>query len=320
MNWVLQHDLRSPEFGTPHDVLYREAIEMCAWADAFGCPRVVLSEHHGSTDGYLPSPLVMAAAVAARTSKVRIMISALVLALRDPVGAAEDAVVVDIISQGRLELTLAAGYVPSEFEMFGVDFDTRGQIFSDKVEVFLKAITGEPFVHDGRTIHVTPRPVQRPRPFVALGGGAPKRAARLADAYLPPVADQVLVDTYIAECQRLGKGNGIVMLPAGPMWVFVARDPERAWAQIGAHAVHETNAYGEWSAHAPGSNPWRPVADVDEVRAGGMYAVVTPEECVALARSLGDSAALRLKPLVGGLDPAIGWESLELFVSDVVPA
>ena len=47
VNWVLQHDLRSPEFGTPHDVLYREAIEMCAWADAQGCPRVVLSEHHG---------------------------------------------------------------------------------------------------------------------------------------------------------------------------------------------------------------------------------------------------------------------------------
>jgi alkanesulfonate monooxygenase SsuD/methylene tetrahydromethanopterin reductase-like flavin-dependent oxidoreductase (luciferase family) len=320
VNWVLQHDLRSPEFGPPHDVLYRQAIEMCAWADDHGCPRVVLSEHHGAADGYLPSPLVMAAAVAARTTTLRIMVSALVLSLRHPVAAAEDAVVVDVISGGRLELTLAAGYVPSEFEMFGVDFDRRGQIFSDNVEVFLKAITGEPFVYEGRTIHVTPKPVQRPRPFVALGGSAPKRAARLADAYLPPVPDQALVDAYVAECRRLGKGDGIVMWPGGPMWVFVAHDPERAWAQIGPHAVHETNAYGAWSANAPGANPWRPVADVDEVRAGAMYAVVTPAECVALAKSLGDSSALRIKPLVGGLDPAVGWESLELFVSDVVPA
>ena len=104
------------------------------------------------------------------------------------------------------------------------------------------------------------------------------------------------------------------------MWVFVAEDPERAWDQVGPHALHETNAYGAWAAEVPGANPWRPLADAGALRGEGLYAVVTPEECVALARGLDPRAALKLKPLVAGLDPALGWASLELFVDRVVPA
>jgi len=320
VQWVLVHDLRAPDFGTARPALYREALDMCAWADRRGCPRVVVSEHHGSDDGYLPSPFVFGAAVAARTEHMRIMVSALVLTLRDPVSAAEDAVVLDLVSDGRLELTLAAGYVASECAMFGVPFDERGAVFGAKVEAFVTALTGEPFVYQGRHIRVTPPPVQRPRPFVVLGGSAPKRAARLADAYLPPVPDTALADAYAAECRRLGKGDGILLWPAGPMWVFVTEDPERSWAQLGPHVVHETNAYGAWAEAVPGANPWRPRADVDAVRADGLYAVVTPEQCVALARDLDPRAALKLKPLVAGLDPDLGWASLELFVDAVVPA
>jgi hypothetical protein len=99
----------------------------------------------------------------------------------------------------------------------------------------------------------------------------------------------------------------------------VSEDPERSWAQIGPHAVHETNGYGAWSAQDPGANPWREVTTVEEVRDAGLYAVVTPEQCVALAHSLDSRAGLKIKPLVGGLDPAIGWPSLELFVEKVLP-
>jgi len=322
MDWVLQHDLRAPEFGAKPDVLYHEAIEMCAWADTRGCPRVVVSEHHGSPDGYLPSPFVFGAAVASRTTQARIMVSALVLTLHDPVSAAEEAAVLDIVSGGRLEITLVPGYVPTEYEMFGVDFARRGAIFEEKAAAFVQALTGEPFTYQGREIRITPRPLQRPRPLVVIGGAAAKRAARLGDAFLPPTPDATLEAAYRAECRRLGKGDGLVLSSAGPMWVFVADDPERAWDLIGAHALHETNAYGAWSTAEAGTraNPWVPLPDVAAVRDHGIYAVVTPEECVALARSLGPMAALRLKPLVAGLDPAVGWSSLELFVGKVLPA
>jgi hypothetical protein len=99
----------------------------------------------------------------------------------------------------------------------------------------------------------------------------------------------------------------------------VAEDPERAWAQLGPHALHETNAYAKWSSELPGSNPWVPMDDPDAVRAFGLYAVVTPEQCVELYRGLDPRANLVLKPLVGGLDPDVGWSSLELFVHKVLP-
>jgi len=319
-DWVLLHDLRAPSFGAPRPVLYQAALDMCAWADDRGCPRVVLSEHHGSDDGYLPSPFVFGAAVAARTERIRIMVSALVLTLRDPVSAAEDAAVLDIVSGGRLELTLAAGYVPAECDMFGVPFAQRGAVFTEKAAAFVEALTGEPFTYRGRTVRITPPPVQRPRPLVVMGGSAPKRAARLADAYLPPLPDRSLAAAYTAECRRLGRGDGILLWPDGPAWVFVTDDPDRSWSELGPHVLHETNAYAAWSAQVPGANPWSPATDVDAVRAAGTYAVVTPEQCVALARSLGPGSALKLKPLVAGLDPALGWRSLELFVDAVLPA
>ena len=318
-NWLLHHDLRAPEFATPRVRLYAEALAMTAWAEAAGCPRVVLSEHHGVDDGYLPSPFVFGAAVAARTSTMRIMISALVLTLRDPFATAEDVAVLDIVSDGRVELTVVPGYVAEEFAMFGVPFAGRGALFEEKLATFTTALTGAPATYRGRTVTVTPPPVQRPRPFLIVGGAAPKRAARMGDAYLPAVPDESLGEAYVAECRRLGKGDGILLWPAGPMWVFVTEDPDRSWAQLGRHALHEANGYGRWAAAAPGANPWVPVDTVDRLKRSGRYAVVTPDECVALARELDPRAALQLKPLVAGLDPDLGWESLELFVDRVLP-
>jgi alkanesulfonate monooxygenase SsuD/methylene tetrahydromethanopterin reductase-like flavin-dependent oxidoreductase (luciferase family) len=319
-NWLVHHDLRSPDFGTPRPALYAEALAMSEWADGRGCPRVVISEHHGSTDGYLPSPFVFAGAVAARTTHTRIMVSALILTLRDPIATAEDVAVLDLLSDGRVELTVVPGYVPEEFAMFGVDFDGRGAQFEEHLEALASALTGAPFEFRGRTVQITPAPVQRPRPFIIVGGAAPKRAARLGDAFLPAYPDPALGRRYVEECRRLGKGDGILLWPDGPMWVFVTDDPDRSWAEIGPHALHEARAYAAMAETVPAASPFTPVDTVEELRRSGRYAVVTPEECVDLARGLDPRAALTLKPLVGGLDPAIGWRSLELFVDRVAPA
>ena len=319
-NWLVHHDLRAPGFGTPRVRLYAEALDMTVWAESRGCPRVVLSEHHGVDDGYLPSPFVFGAAVAARTSAIRIMVSALVLTLHDPFAVAEDVAVLDTLSAGRVELTVVPGYVAEEFAMFGVPFDGRGALFEAKLEAFTTALTGAPATYRGRTVTVTPPTVQRPRPFVIVGGGAPRRAARLGDAFLPAVPDEALAAAYVAECRRLGKGDGILLWPSGPMWVFVTEDPDRTWAELGPHALHEANGYGRWAAAVPGASPFRPATSVEELRHSGQYAVVTPDECVALARDLDQRSALQLKPLVGGLDPDLGWRSLELFADRVLPA
>jgi alkanesulfonate monooxygenase SsuD/methylene tetrahydromethanopterin reductase-like flavin-dependent oxidoreductase (luciferase family) len=318
--WVLHHDLRSPDFGAPRTTLYREALAMATWADERGCPRVVISEHHGTDDGYLPSPFVFGAAVAARTERARIMLSAVVLTLRDPVATAEDAAVLDILSGGRLELTVVPGYVREEFELFGVPFDDRGRRFEAKLAEFVALLAGGTVERTGHQRRVTPPAVQRPRPFVIVGGAAPKRAARHGDAFLPAVVDPGQEATYREECRRLGKGDGLLLWPGGPMWVFVTEDPERSWAELAPHVLHDANAYAAWAAAAaPGTSPFEPAIDVAELRASGLFAVVTPDECVALADDLDPRGALTLKPLVAGLDPDLGWRSLELFVDQVVP-
>ena len=127
--------------------------------------------------------------------------------------------------------------------------------------MFTQALTGEPFEYRGTTMQVTPGPLQRPRPPVLLGGAvpsAPLRAARLADGYMPPIPDPALYDAYLAERERLGKPPGELVKPSGPLFVHVADDPDRAWAAIAPHALHEANEYAKWAALVPGSNPWVP--------------------------------------------------------------
>jgi alkanesulfonate monooxygenase SsuD/methylene tetrahydromethanopterin reductase-like flavin-dependent oxidoreductase (luciferase family) len=317
---MLHFDMRAPDIGPPAPELYRAAVEMASWADERGLLSVVISEHHGSDDGYLPSPLVLAGAIAAVTKHAMISINALVLTLRDPVATAEDCLVLDNLSGGRLMLNLVAGYVPSEFEMFGLDVADRAATFEAKVAAFTQALTGEPFEWEGRTIRVTPGPVQRPRPMVALGGASKagaRRAARLGDGFIAPVGDQVLLDTYLAECEKLGKEPGLVAGPDGPLSIFVSTDPDATWERIGPHVLHELHAYGEFGrAAGEEHHPYLAFADATAAREAGLVAVYTPEECVEHVRS-GHLALV--KPLIGGCPPDVGWETLHLLVDEVLP-
>jgi alkanesulfonate monooxygenase SsuD/methylene tetrahydromethanopterin reductase-like flavin-dependent oxidoreductase (luciferase family) len=150
-----------------------------------------------------------------------------------------------------------------------------------------------------------------------MGGatpGAARRAARLGDGFLP--VDGSLWAEYEAACAELGKEAGSPPPVNGPPFVHVADDPDEAWAKIAPHALHETNSYGEWLTSAAGIARYTPTDDADALRAGGGYAVVTPEQCVALARSTG---SLVLHPLMGGLPPDLAWESLELVAAKVLP-
>jgi hypothetical protein len=101
----------------------------------------------------------------------------------------------------------------------------------------------------------------------------------------------------------------------GGMFFHVAEDPERAWEQIAPHAMHETNDYAAWAAGMRGS-PYSSFESADELRKSGMYEVVTPDEAVDLIRERG---GVSFKPLMGGLDPELGWESLHLFELKVLP-
>ncbi len=311
----LRYDLRAPSFGASSAELYAAAIEQSVWAEKNGFWMVALSEHHGSPDGYCPSPLMVASAIAARTATLRLVIAALVMPLHHPVRLAEDLAVLDILSGGRLDLIVGAGYLPSECAMFGTTMDERVARLEEGIRVLRAAWSGEEFEYRGARIRVTPQPVRGPALLLAGSTtGAAKRAARIADGFAP--VDASLWPAYEAACAELGRTPIGLPPDNGPGFIHVAHDPDRAWAQIAPHALHETNSYGAWLANAEGIARYTPTDNADELRASGRYAVLTPDECAALLRTTG---TLRLHPLMGGLPPELAWESLELVANEVVP-
>lgn len=320
----LRCDLRSPEFGTSAHKVASIHLEQAEWADRHGFETVQLPEHHGCPDGYNPSPFELGAAIAARTSKVRLHPSAVLLPLLDPIRLAEDAAVLDLVSGGRLDMTIGLGYLPSEFAMFGVALADRANLVERKIAALRKALAGESFEYEGRQVCVRPRPVQQPTPPIYIGGGVPasaKRAARLGDGFYPSSTDPMLRTAYIDACRQLGKVPGPILEKRNaPQFVFVSEDPEEAWRRILPHAMYETNFYASWQADTGVSMPFKAASGMEELKATGLYEVVTPDECIKLARRLyADNAILTFNPMLAGLDERFSWSSLELFTSKVLP-
>ena len=108
--FTLRFDMRAPDFGARATALYSAAPEMSAWAESRGCFAAVLCEHHGSEDGYLPSPIVLASAIAARTERLLLSL-VVILPFYDPVRLAEDLAVLDIISEGRVSVVFGKNWL-----------------------------------------------------------------------------------------------------------------------------------------------------------------------------------------------------------------
>jgi alkanesulfonate monooxygenase SsuD/methylene tetrahydromethanopterin reductase-like flavin-dependent oxidoreductase (luciferase family) len=262
----------------------------------------------------------MAAAMAARTTDVRFLIAALIAPFHDPLRLAEDMVVLDHLSKGRVDLVVAGGYVGEEFAMFDVPSATRPARVTELVRTLKGAFSGEPFDYRGRTVHVTPGPFRPGGPAIFLGGSsepAARRAARIADGFLPSLPD--VWEFYRDEVKRLGRVDPGPS-PIGPNRVVaLADDPDKGWQQMAPFFLHETNAYGAWQDRYGVVGPYKTVADADELRATGQYQVMTPGELVAEQKA-SDFPFVLLHPLCGGMPIELAWSSLHLFERQVLPA
>ena len=140
----LWYDFRNPaQWHQSSDRLYAEIFDQIAWADDNGFDDVWLSEHHFIEDGYLPSILPVAAAIAARTGRIRIISGVLLMPFHNPVRLAEDIAVVDVISGGRFELGVGVGFKLEEFESFGIPFKERGARTNQSLEIIRRALARE---------------------------------------------------------------------------------------------------------------------------------------------------------------------------------
>jgi len=249
-------DLRNPPaWRTPSSRLYRFTLEMCEEAELLGCESVWLTEHHLFDDGYLPQPLTFAAAVAARTRRMRIGTGILIAPLHNPVEVAEQAAVVDILSDGRLDLGIGAGYRLPEFDLYGADHAARYRT-TDHTARELRRLWGEG--------GVTPRPVQDRVPLWLgyLGPNGARRAGLLGENLLtvnkgswPTYRDGLIEGGHDVSTARMGGG----------IQGWVSDDPDADWPEVSRYVAYQSDSYRRHMVEGTGAPIPKPI-DPDKLR------------------------------------------------------
>ena len=250
-------ELRPGQGRQPDPRYYAECLEEAVLVEQLGLEAVWGSEHHAVEDGHLSQQLPFLAAVAARTSRIRLGTGVLLLPLYRPRDVAEQAGVVDLIAGGRLVLGLGNGYVEREFDAFGTDRSRRARLMEEKIAYLRRAFRDGVADDgpDGMELPVGPRSPQPLGPPIHLGGMAKpalERAARLADGWfaLAHFRYERSADAYPVLRAALERaGRPVEGFPIGiGVHLRVSDDPERTWATELAPAVaYQLDRYNDWA-------------------------------------------------------------------------
>jgi alkanesulfonate monooxygenase SsuD/methylene tetrahydromethanopterin reductase-like flavin-dependent oxidoreductase (luciferase family) len=316
--------------------LWDELREEVAVAEEAGFDAVFLPEFHQAHGGAFVSPMLLGAGLLQGTSRIKFGPAVLATPLHNPVRLAEDAIMLDWITRGRLILGLGVGHQVPDFEAFGVDRDARAEITEETIEILEKCFSGEPFSftseHFQISATVTPRPYTNPRPPMWMGSHSKAgldRAGRLADRWIcdPQRSVEVvaqLADRYRAAALAAGRTPRVALFREG--WVGDSRaECERIWAP-NALAVHRL--YYNVGVYLPQFEPW-----VDEVKerssftldrlAPGRFVFGSPDEVVDTLKEWeaitgADYVALRMRH-PGGPTHAETVEAIRRFGAEVIP-
>ncbi|MBO3746643.1 LLM class flavin-dependent oxidoreductase [Streptosporangiaceae bacterium NEAU-GS5] len=194
MRFSTFHLFHRPEGQSFRDV-YDYHLELIELAEELGFHGVRLAEHHFRDYGVVPNLFPVLAHAAARTSRIRLGTGIVVLPLHNPIHVAEEAAMVDLLSDGRLELGIGRGYQSVEFEGFGIDLAEARDRFNEALEVILGLWTNETFQYEGKfyktgpDVTLVPRPLQSPHPPVHVAAVSPETVTMYAERGLPILAD-----------------------------------------------------------------------------------------------------------------------------------
>lgn len=287
-------DVRSPkQWRKPFPKLYAETIEFIAWTESLGFENCWFAEHHGIEDGYMPSPLVIGAAVAAKTKRMRIGTGVGLMPHYHPVRFAEDTAVLDNLSDGRVELCFGIGYLKFELLAYGIDPKTRGRRSDEILEIVRRLWEGETVTYKGEFYDLTgarifPLPVQKPRIPMFIGAvAAPglRRAARLGDGYAGPLVNW---PAYLDQVKAAGKSASearVISLDASDMWSVVSDDPEAALNEIAPHCHYQINTYAEWQRDTEWGKNYIQQLDFETFKKSGAIKAMRPDEAIKHIRS-----------------------------------
>jgi alkanesulfonate monooxygenase SsuD/methylene tetrahydromethanopterin reductase-like flavin-dependent oxidoreductase (luciferase family) len=255
MKFGLYSSIADPPRGEHLARAIDEVIAEAQLAESLGFDSVFFGEHHQDNDGFLPSPLIVATAVAARTRTLRVGTSVILLPLYHPIHVAEDVTTLDLISHGRVAaLGVGIGYQPADFKAFGVPIDERVARFEEGVAILRRAWTGEPFSFKGAhhtldDVRITPAPCRPGGPPIWIGANMPaaaRRAGRLADAFVGTPNRSLsnatrLAAVYCDAARAAGREPCVIQMRDA----WVARSRAEADAVYGPHVMTAYRYYWE---------------------------------------------------------------------------
>jgi alkanesulfonate monooxygenase SsuD/methylene tetrahydromethanopterin reductase-like flavin-dependent oxidoreductase (luciferase family) len=315
--------------------LYADAVDAAVLAERLGFDSVWVTEHHFVDDGYLPSVLPLAAAIAARTSRVRIGTALMLAPLHDPIRMAEDAAVVDLISAGRLVLGLGLGWREEEFEGLHIPIRSRRRRLEDAIAILRQA--WGPGVVTGTSsspypgIAVTPKPAREGGPPIWIGGFAEpavRRAGAMADGFMDGEVTPDEFGQHVRwareELDRRGADEAAfewsVYLPTFP-W-----HGDDAWERVRDHHWYVDWKYEDMAEARGRTGPPPPAPPIPPDREAAARAGILagrPHEVAERIAALCDAAGGRLHYIARldwpGMDPGVRNESMRIFAEEVVP-
>jgi len=314
--------------------IYSEALRITEEAERLGFERIWTTEHHFVDDGYMPSLLVMGAAMAARTSTIKIGTGVLLAPLHHPLRLAEDAATVALLSKDRLELGLGLGWSPIEFEGMGADTKVRGKAMDEILAILSQAWSGDPIIHHG-TVYDLPEVGIRPAPAkpvpVFIGGGADaavKRAARAADGFFSNASPARFAhQVEVAQTEMAAAGRD----PDSFAWdyynyVFPCDDPDVGWEEIKEHLWLSRWKYddmGPSASRSGGPQAPPPMGADDEASLRKMALIGTgrhiADQVNQLREEIGIDFAFTARSYYPGLSLERQLEVMEQLAAEVLP-
>ena len=234
-------------------------------AEEAGFDAVAFTEHPAPSLKWLQAgghesldPLTALAFAAAVTSRIRLMTYLLVMPYRNPLLTAKMVATVDLLSKGRLTVGAGGGYLRSEFFALGVDFDDRGALFDEALDVLRELWTGESLTFEGR--HFTargqvsaPGPVQRPHPPIWIGGNgrnARRRVARVGQGWMPLLVGEEVAATTRMPALSTPAELAVAVDELRGMLAEAGRDPASVRIQVQSrHSDHLVHRETSWEEH-----------------------------------------------------------------------
>jgi alkanesulfonate monooxygenase SsuD/methylene tetrahydromethanopterin reductase-like flavin-dependent oxidoreductase (luciferase family) len=332
MKFGYLYDLRNPaQWQRPWVELYAQTLEFITWTESIGFEGAWIPEHHGAEDGYIPSPNVMLAAIAARTKTIKLGAAIALAPLYHPVRFAEECAILDILSNGRLETALAVGYRRRETAAYGVDFSTRGRRMDEFLQIVRRLWAGETFSFQGKhftlgNASITPKPIHGQLPLF-IGGFTDKaleRAAKYGDGYF---GNEDVCERYLQQVRAFGHDPAAVSIRIQGLFVVVAHDPDKAMQELAPYFHYVNNAYGQWLNEDKGSTGFgeevalKPMS-LEQFKTSGTLRILTPGEAIdmfkrMLSRTPVEHFMMMAPP---GLPLSRLAEYAQVFAQEVIPA